>query len=285
MINDKVSTSEVLEANVEVHAALANSGEYNRSPHFNQENQDKVREILRELVAQSPSKRGSRLLDMGCGTGFIIHLVADLVSEVQGVDITEDMMKQIDLSRGNINLTLAQVEDLPFGDSEFDMVTAYSFMDHLLDYRLALGEAFRVLKPGGIFYSDLNPNRDFSRLMSMVEDNNYSFELPVSVAREIKGMLHNGEYHHEEFGVSEESLIKAEPEKSFNGGFDGEEVMRFATELGFSKVDCYFDWFLGKGVLMNSESEIDLDAVEQYLQAMRPASDGFYKYLRFVFVK
>ncbi|MBX2847250.1 MAG: class I SAM-dependent methyltransferase [Acidiferrobacterales bacterium] len=282
----KVSKEEVLDANIEVHAALANSGEYNRSPHFNKENQDKVRQILEQLVAQTPSREKTKLLDMGCGTGFIIHLVADMVAEVSGVDITEDMMKQIDLSKGNISLELAQVEDLPFGDARFDMVTAYSFLDHLLDYRLALGEAYRVLKPGGIFYSGLNPNRGFSEMLQRIEakESNPN-DLPLAVSREIKGMLHNGEYHNEMFGVSEESLTKAEPEKSLKGGFDPSEVLDSAKKLGFSSVECRYDWFLGQGVLMNSDSNIDLNQVDQYLQAMLPASGEFYKYLSFVFVK
>ncbi len=285
MSTEKISQSEVLDANIEVHASLANSGEYNKSPHFNKENQDSVRAILESLVNQTPSKSDSKLLDMGCGTGFIIHLVADLVSEVHGIDITEDMMKQIDLSKGNITLNLGQVENLPYGANEFDMVTAYSFMDHLLDYRLAVKEAFRVLKPGGVFYSGLNPNRSFSVMLKRLEDKNLEVEMPVAVSREIKGMLHNGVYHNEEFGVSEESLTKAEPEKSINGGFDAHQVLAFAKDLGFSKVECHFDWFLGQGVLMNSDSNIDLSMVESYLQAMLPASEEFYKYLRFVFVK
>jgi len=285
MSNKLPAQNEVLEANIEVHSALANSGEYNRSPHFRPENQQKVRSILERLVSEAPLKADSKLLDLGCGTGFIVHLVADLVAEVQGVDITNDMMSQIDLSKGNITLQLAQAEDVPFSDDNFDLVTAYSFMDHLLDYKLVIDEAFRVLKNGGIFYSDLNPNRGFSSLLESIEGKNYTEELPHSVSREIKGMLHNGEYYKEEFGLSEDSLTKAEPEKSFNRGFDAQEVSKYAKKIGFSKVQIQFDWFLGQGVLLNSNSTVDLDSVDSYLQQMLPASEGFYKYLRFIFVK
>ena len=285
MSNPIFSNSDVLAANIEVHAALANSGEYNRSPHFNQENRDKVRAILEEVIRRNPGNFNSKLLDMGCGTGFIIHLVADLVDEVHGVDITEDMMKLIDLSKGKIILKRAQVEDLPFGSEEFDFVTAYSFLDHLLDYRLALREAFRVLKPGGIFFAGLNPNRGFSEMLRKIESKVVPTELPLAISREIKGMLHNGEYHKEMFGLNEDSLTKAEPEKSTNGGFDPKEVLDTAELLGFSAVECHFDWFLGQGVLMNSDSSIDLDNIDQYLQSMLPASSHFYKYMNFIFTK
>lgn len=285
MKTEKISKSEVVEANIEVHSALANSGEYNRSPHFNIENQASVLAVLKNVVAQSPQKNASTLLDMGCGTGFIIHLVADLVAEVHGVDITEDMMKQIDQSKGNITLKLSTVEQLPYEDSCFDIVTAYSFMDHLLDYRLALAEAYRVLKPGGVFYSGLNPNRGFSHMLQRIESQGTHPDLPEAVAREIKGMLHNGEYQNEAFGLNKDSLLKAEPEKTLKGGFDSREVLEVASSLGFSSVSCQFNWFLGQGVLMNSDSTIDLVTVDKYLQAMLPASADFYKYLQFIFIK
>lgn len=285
MTKKLVTENEVLSANIEVHAALANSGEYNRSPHFRPENQEKVRRILSRIVKQSSQKSNSKLLDIGCGTGFIVHLVADMVEEVHGVDITKDMMSQIDLAKGNITLTCAQAENLPFEDSKFDIATAYSFLDHLLDYKIVLKEAHRVLKNGGIFYSDLNPNRSFTNMLVAVENKYAAKTLPHSVAREIKGMLHNGELYEEEFGLSVETLTNAEPEKSFNRGFDSQEVLEFAKSIGFSDVKCEFEWFLGQGVLLNSETIIDLENIDTYLKQMLPASSNFYKYLRFIFVK
>lgn len=285
MKKNNISKSKVLEANIEVHSALANSGEYDQSPHFKPENKLKVRGHLKRVINMSPNTSDSKLLDIGCGTGFIIHLVSDLVKEIDGVDITEDMMKNIDLSSGNISLKLSQAEDLPFADNTFDIATAYSFMDHLLDYRLVLDEAYRVLKEGGVYYSDLNPNKGFSDMLKGIENNYDDSVLPFSISREINGMLHNGEYHNEQFGLNEESLTNAEPEKSINGGFDYQEVLAYASKIGFTDVKCELDWFLGQGVLMNSDSDIDLEMVESYLQSTLPASQNFYKYLRFIFVK
>jgi len=285
MTNQQISQEDVLKANIEVHAALANSGEYNQSPHFRPENLKKVREVLVDLISRTPAKSKSKLLDIGCGTGFIVHLVADLVAEVHGIDITEDMMSQIDLTKGNITLTKAQAENIPYEANQFDMATAYSFLDHLLDYRVVLKEAHRVLKPGGIFYSDLNPNRAFSTMLMGIEEKYQNQDLPHSVSREIKGMLHNGELYEEEFGLSEDVLNNAEPEKSLNQGFDTQEVLEFARKIGFSDVKCDHEWFLGQGVLMNSDSKVNLEDVNEYLSQMLPASSGFYKYLRFIFIK
>jgi ubiquinone/menaquinone biosynthesis C-methylase UbiE len=162
---------EALNANIYVHAFLANSGEYQKSPHFRPENQEKVRRILDRIVAKSTVSNQSiaKAIDFGCGTGFMIDLMKDMFSEVHGLDITNDMMKRVDVSSGNVFLHECLAEKTPFPDNHFDFATAYSFMDHLFSYDDFLQEAYRVLKPGGTFYSDLNPNRAFINSMAKVE--------------------------------------------------------------------------------------------------------------------
>ena len=278
------SRKKAIEANIKVHSSLASSGEYNRSPHFRPENKQKVRKILEGLIKKESEKQPYRLLDLGCGTGFIIHLVHDLVDEVHGVDITDEMMSLIDLSPGNIQVQNSLAEETPFEDKFFNMVTAYSFLDHLTSYEDVVAEAYRVLKPGGIFYSDLNPNRHFSKCMEALE--NYSLDaLPEVVSREITGMLHNGEYWENNFGIDKEALTNAEPIKSFDKGFDPDEFLEFGRKVGFSNVSFEYDWFLGQGIIMHEHSREEADTVDQYLRFVLPATQGLYKYIRFIFIR
>ena len=83
----------VMRANIEVHTRMVD--QYNSEPHFRPENQAKVRKVLEELAARVG---GGRLLDVGCGTGFMIHLAADLFEEIHGVDVTPAMMAKVDVS-------------------------------------------------------------------------------------------------------------------------------------------------------------------------------------------
>src|SRR5262245_48930527 len=107
--------SEVIDANIAVHTAL--SKHYNKDePHFRPENQANVKGRLSALASRAGD---DRLLDVGCGTGFIIHLAADIFKKIDGIDITPAMMEQIDLSKGNITLTRTRAEDLPFPDNTF----------------------------------------------------------------------------------------------------------------------------------------------------------------------
>lgn len=284
MSRSTVSRDEAVRANIYVHAFLANAGEYNKSPHFRPENQEKVRTILLRLTAECGERK--KAIDFGCGTGFMIHLMRDLFDEVHGVDITQDMMKQVDLSSGNVTLHESLAESTPFATDTFDFATAYSFMDHLVDYRDFLREAHRVLKPGGVFYSDLNPNRDFINAVAGAEELAGGV-LPVTpiVHREIQGALHNGEHYQEQYGMDAELLEKAEPIKTHDKGFNAVEVLEAARETGFSGCRVEFEWFLGQARVMHEQSRADSDTVEQYLRAVLPVSSQLFKYLRFVFVK
>lgn len=284
MSQTAVSRDEAIKANIYVHAFLANAGEYNKSPHFRPENQEKVRNILLRLTTECREKK--RVIDFGCGTGFMINLMRDLFDEVHGIDITQDMMKQVDLSSGNVTLHESIAESTPFAAEMFDFATAYSFMDHLVDYRVFLQEAYRVLKKGGTLYSDLNPNRDFIMAIAGVEKL-ASGVLPVTpiVSREIQGALHNGEHYQEHYGMNAELLEQAEPIKTHDKGFCAVEVLETARDIGFSSCRVEFEWFLGQAKVMHEQSHADAGTIERYLNAILPVSSYLFKYLRFILIK
>ena len=281
MTERKVTRAEALEANIAVHGRLAEMGEYNKSPHFLPENQAKVRGVLQGLIASLTSSGETRMLDFGCGTGFMIHLAHDLVDAIDGIDITQNMLDQVDTTLGNITLTLGEAEHTPYPDNTFDLATAYSFMDHLYDYRPFLAEAYRVLKPGGVLYVDLNPNRAFIDGLAALVERGVEINSP-HVLKEIKGALHNADVYDEAFGIDGETLTNAEPGKSFDRGFDGYEVASEAKRIGFSSFDVHHDWFFSEGVVLHQQAEGHAAVVDDYLRMLLPHTSMFYKYLRFV---
>lgn len=272
----------VLDANKHVHSFLVNSGEYEKSPHFLPENKAKVRAILHQLINQL--SHTERMIDFGCGTGFILDLTHDLFREVVGVDITKDMMNKVDMSPGNIKLVESLAENTPFDNESFDLATAYSFMDHLYNYTDFLEESFRILRPGGIFYSDLNPNRDFISSVSEIELQNQS-ELSEVISKEIKGALHNGRYYKDEFGLDPTLLEKAEPIKTNCMGFCAIEVLEHAKKIGFTTCKVEYEWYANQGAVKHLQPEGDEQVIENYLKSMLPLSAGLFKYLRFIFIK
>jgi ubiquinone/menaquinone biosynthesis C-methylase UbiE len=285
MNREKVDVN-VIKANQYVHACLVKMQEYNKSPHFRPENQNKVRHILVKLKALFCHDKNLKLIDFGCGTGFIINLAHDLFSEVHGVDITKEMLEQVDSSYKNVVLHECLAEETKFNNDFFDFATAYSFMDHLGNYEIFLSEVFRVLKKGGVFYSDLNPNKDFIEGLSVVNERKRDLiEIPDFILKEVNGALNNGKQYADKFGLKEEMLKNAEPIKSFQKGFDGLQVLQKGYEIGFSQCFLEYEWFMGEGLIMHGETPSNVDIIGDYLRSMTPFSSMFFKYLRFIFIK
>lgn len=271
--------SEVVNANVAVHTLMADI--YNNEPHFRPENQNKVRRNI-EYLKQTTN--GNRLLDIGCGTGFIINLAKDLFDEVHGVDITQAMLDKVDLSTGNITLHNTVAEKLPFEDSHFEVVTAYSFLHHLEDYRPVLAEVKRVLKPRGIFYVDLEPNKLFWEKMVDLEKSNIA-NLSDIVVKEIDSVLHTDERVEREFELEQGVFSKAEYIKSILGGIDPKDFESDAKTIGFKECKTQFEWFLGQGAVLHDQSSEDAAKIEAYLKRVLPLSEHLFKYLQFILVK
>lgn len=263
------------EANRHVHAHLASTYNTNE-PHFRPENQQKVKSRLRQLRHDVP---GGRLLDIGCGTGFIIHLAADVFDEIHGVDITPEMMAQVDRSLGNITLHEAPAEKLPFPDASFDAVTAYSFLDHLEDVSAMFREAARVLRPGGRAYIDLCPNRQFWEALHGIDPQD-AVNLSDIVGRERHMVLENAAEVEAQYGLGQEVFKQAEPGK-LRGGIDHRDIEARAKAAGFNACDTVFDWFLGQGAVMHGQSFADANVIEAYLRRALPTTQHLFKYLCF----
>jgi ubiquinone/menaquinone biosynthesis C-methylase UbiE len=191
------------------------------------------------------------------------------------------MLAKVDTSRGNITVHNTNAERLPFGDGAFDVVTGYAFLHHLEDFRPVLREAFRVLKPGGLGYFDLDPNRLFWKALMDLEGS-HAAGLSDIIQREIQAILHLDEQIEAEYGIKKELFQKAEPMKAFQGGLHPAEFKAAAEECGFSECDVRFEWFLGQGAVMHGQSFEASATVEAYLRRALPLTGHLFKYLQFL---
>lgn len=97
--------------------------------------------------------KGKKVLDVGCGNGYVLSKYAAEGSDVFGIDITQ---AGIDLCRMRFELLglkgdfqVADAQDIPFPDNTFDCVCSMGVLHHVPDTQKALDEIHRVLKPGG----------------------------------------------------------------------------------------------------------------------------------------
>lgn len=95
-----------------------------------------------------------RVLDVGCGTGYLLRLLAGRcpqATELAGVDPAPSMIEAADQATDDrrLRFTVGAAERLPYPDGAFDLVISTTSFDHWADQRAALVECARVLAPGG----------------------------------------------------------------------------------------------------------------------------------------
>jgi SAM-dependent methyltransferase len=104
-----------------------------------------------------------RVLEVGCGAGQMSERVRDEVgAQIVAIDSSERMV-ELTRQRG-IEAYVADVQELPFGDAEFDCVFAGWLLYHVLDRERAINECARVLRPGGRFVTATLADENMSDL-------------------------------------------------------------------------------------------------------------------------
>jgi ubiquinone/menaquinone biosynthesis C-methylase UbiE len=111
------------------------------------------RAMLEEYTARLALRPGSELLEVGCGTGAICRFLATLpgIERVTGVDPSELFVGRARELGGDLPLDFVAGDgrELPFGDEQFDALVFHTSLCHMPGCERALGEAYRVLRPGG----------------------------------------------------------------------------------------------------------------------------------------
>ena len=105
-------------------------------------------------VALSVHATPRRVLDVGCGTGYLLRLLAGRcpqATELAGIDAAPAMIDAAAQRADDQRLRFAAgvAERLPYPDTAFDLVVSTTSFDHWADQEAGLRECARVLAPGG----------------------------------------------------------------------------------------------------------------------------------------
>src|SRR5258706_7541699 len=108
---------------------------------------------LANQIHELETEKDKRVLDVGCGHGYVLPHYARQGAEVHGVDLTA---RAIALTKerfalGGLQGDFRQIDgvQLPFPDNTFDIACSMGVLHHIADPRPTLAEMHRVLKPGG----------------------------------------------------------------------------------------------------------------------------------------
>ncbi len=106
--------------------------------------------------------RGQRVLDAGCGSGYLARILARRSARVDGVDQSEGLLAAAKAEEARSPLGIryrrADLARLPHPSGTFDAVVANVVIQDVRRYREAIREIYRVLQPGGRFvFSTTHP--------------------------------------------------------------------------------------------------------------------------------
>lgn len=113
------------------------------------------RRPTRLAVAALGARPGQAMLDIGCGTGEAVALLANTGADVTGIDRSTAMLDQAArrnrraMAAGRVTLRRADFTDLPFAAATFDGILAANVAYFWADPPAMTGELRRLLRPGG----------------------------------------------------------------------------------------------------------------------------------------
>ena len=118
---------------------------------------DAMEALLRRPLGATTAPR---VLDVGCGTGYLLHHMQERYSLKQspiGIDVS-DLALKFCQERGIRSLAVGRADQLPFASSTYDLVVCVDTIQHLSpgEVEMTLREVARTLRPGGLLYLRTN---------------------------------------------------------------------------------------------------------------------------------
>lgn len=107
----------------------------------------------RDIANYLKNNNFKNLLDIGTGTGYLIEILSkEKKAQYYGLDISEEMIKVAKSKKiPNSTFIVGTANNLPYKNNTFDIVTCNQSFHHYPYQEKAMQEAYRVLKPNGLY--------------------------------------------------------------------------------------------------------------------------------------
>jgi trans-aconitate methyltransferase len=122
-----------------------------------------------DLVGLLSPKHGERILDLGCGTGYLTNLIAEQGAAVTGVDSSTDMIERARTAYPGLEFLRASATNLHF-DQPFDAVFSNAVLHWVLDKEAAIDSIHRSLRSGGRFVMEMGGKYNVDGITNAVKE-------------------------------------------------------------------------------------------------------------------
>lgn len=108
----------------------------------------KIRRKIFFYFIKKYAKPGSKILDFGCGSGYLVGKLQEMGYDAHGVDFETDAI-DYGANSGIKNLASGGGDRIEYADASFDLVVVLDVLEHIEYERPVIEELVRILKPGG----------------------------------------------------------------------------------------------------------------------------------------
>lgn len=106
---------------------------------------------LRFIAETGVIGRGTRVLEIGTGTGGLLRALRERGADAEGVELRQNLIDAAIRHYGPLPIQQVTGTTLPYADAAFDAVVSFDVFEHIPDSDAHLSEVRRVLRPGGCY--------------------------------------------------------------------------------------------------------------------------------------
>jgi SAM-dependent methyltransferase len=210
------------------------------------------RAVFEEILSLAGVGPGKSILDIGCGAGGALALALQSGAEIAGLDASQSLIAIARERLPGARLEIGEMEDLPFSDGTFDIVTGINAFQFAEEIVRALAEARRVCRRGGT-------------VMMVVWGERERCQLPTLMSRTVAPLMPPGSgppMPLAEPGVIERLMESAGLRPTGSGTIDG--------SLAFGDRETTLRAFASAGIVIRAERHSGTEKVRRAIAEALP---------------
>jgi trans-aconitate 2-methyltransferase len=122
-----------------------------------------------DVVRHLSPRPGERILDLGCGTGYLTNLIAQSGARVFGIDNSPAMIERARAAYPDLDFRVQSATDIRF-DAPFDAVFSNATLHWILEKEKVIDQVYGVLRSGGRFVLEMGGKGNVEEILAAMRE-------------------------------------------------------------------------------------------------------------------